>query len=273
MARNPVVHGRFYPAESHDLKSMVESYLDLADEAPGPAFGLMSPHAGYVFSGPVAGRTFGAVVMPDTVLVLNPSHNYDRPALALWTGGDWITPLGRLRLHEELTDALAGCDGVTPEDRVHLPEHAGEVMMPFIQCCNPDARIAVVCVTLSAGLDALETFGRSLAGIFESIGAEDALVVASSDMSHESGRRAEARVKSQDELVHEELQRLSPEGVFRVCRENHVTMCGRLPVVAMMYSALERGASEAVMTGRATSADSPHGQGDYVVGYTGMVFR
>ena len=145
--------------------------------------------------------------------------------------------------------------------------------MPFIQVCNPDARIGVICVTQGAGLDDLESFGRALPGIFEDIGAEDALVVASSDMSHEDGPNSLERVNKQDALVHEQLKAFSPQGVHRVCRENHVTMCGRLPAVAMMYCAKEQGAEEAILAARATSADSPYGGGNRVVGYTGMIFR
>jgi hypothetical protein len=273
MVRSPAVQDRFYPGDPDKLRGMVQSFVDQAESEPRPAAGILVPHAGYVFSGEVAGKTFGAVDVPDTVLVLNPSHNYAHPKLALWTGGGWQTPLGTLALHDELTDALASLDGVTREDRVHLPEHSGEVVIPFIQVCNPDARIAVVCVTQSAELEDLEEFGRALPAIFADIGAQNALVVASSDMSHEDGPNSLKRVNEQDALVHEQLKAFSPEGVYRVCRENRVTMCGRLPAVGMMYSALERGAEEAVMAARATSSDSPYGGGDRVVGYTGMIFR
>lgn len=273
MARNPVVHGRFYPAEPHGLKAMVEEFVSQAELPRAPAKGLLCPHAGYVFSGGVAGKTFGAVEVPDTVLVLSPSHNYDRPPLALWTGGDWLTPLGRVPMHEELTRALETIDGVTAEDRVHGPEHSGEVMMPFIQVCNPQARIAVICVTATAGQEALKAFGQALPDALREAGADDALVVASSDMSHEQGKGALDVVNEHDALVLEQMEAFSPEGVYDACKEHHVTMCGRLPAVAMMYSALARGASEAIHTGRATSADSPYGRGDYIVGYTGMVFR
>jgi hypothetical protein len=273
MTRRPAVHGRFYPDDPDELRQQVESYIGQAEGEPEPARGILSPHAGYVFSGGVAGQTFGAVHVPDTVLVLNPSHNYARPKFALWTGGPWATPLGELELDRGLTDALEGMDGVTAEDGVHLPEHSGEVQMPFIQVCNPDARIAVVCITQSAGLADLEQFGRALPGIFEQAGAGKVLMVASSDMSHEAGPQALERVNSQDALVHEQLKAFSPEGVYKVCREHNVTMCGSLPAAAMMYCAQEQGASEAVMAARATSADSPYGGGDRVVGYTGMVFR
>jgi hypothetical protein len=273
MTRNPAVQNRFYPGDPDELRQMVQSFLDEAEAEPESAAGILCPHAGYVFSGGVAGKTFGRVEVPDTVVVLNPSHNYARPKMALWTGGDWLTPLGKLALHEELTDALGEIEGVTPEDRVHLPEHSGEVVMPFIQICNPEARIAVVCIAQGAGLEDLRRFGTALPEAFESVGAGDTLVVASSDMSHEDGPDALERVNSQDGLVHEQLENFSPEGVYRACREHSVTMCGRFAVVAMMFCAREQGATEATMAARATSADSRYGGGNRVVGYTGMIFR
>jgi AmmeMemoRadiSam system protein B len=271
MIRNPVVHGRFYPAEPVGLKAMVESFVS-GQEQKEEALGLLCPHAGYVFSGAVAGKAFGAVRVPDTVLLLNPSHAYDRPALAVWTGGDWHTPLGTAALHEGLTAALADCPLTVADNRPHMPEHSGEVVVPFIQVCNPQARIAVVCVTLSAGLQVLKDFGQAVPGMLSTCGAVDALVVASSDMSHERGPRNLEVVRSHDALAVAEMEKLDPDGLYKACRDNNITMCGRLPAVAMMASVIARGGSRGKLMARATSADSPHGGGDYVVGYAGMVF-
>jgi len=272
MARHPVVQGRFYPAAPSELRAMMESFIP-AGGARERALGLLCPHAGYVFSGGVAGKAFGAVEVPDTVLLLNPSHAYDRPALAVWTGGDWLTPLGAVGLHSELTGALCDSPLTVASDGPHLREHAGEVIVPFIRLANPDARIAVVCVTVSAGLDALKEFGRAVPEMLAACGAEDALVVASSDMSHERGPQALDVVERHDRLAIAEMERLDPDGLHRVCRSGNITMCGVLPAVAMMASVAARGGTRGELVGRATSADSPHGGGDYVVGYAGMVFK
>ncbi|MHC5034519.1 MAG: AmmeMemoRadiSam system protein B [Planctomycetota bacterium] len=271
MSRKPVVAGQFYPGDRERLRSAIESFTP-AGEEPEQALGVLCPHAGYPFSGPVAGKTFAAIRVPDAVVLLTPSHSYDRPAFALWTGGGWETPLGEFALHEDLTTAIAGLPLATPDDRPHVPEHSGEVIVPFLQYHNPRARIAVVCVTASARLEALKEFGSSLADVLARCGEEDAIVVASSDMSHESGAMALDVVNRNDPLAIAQMEELDPDGLYRVCRQEGITMCGVLPTVAMMASVLGRGGRQGTLVARATSADSPMGGGAYVVGYAGMIF-
>jgi len=172
MARQPVVAGQFYPADAARLRSAIRSYTPEAAEA-APALGVLSPHAGYTFSGPVAGRTFAQVAVPDTVLLLTPSHSFDRPALALWTGGAWGTPLGEAAMHEALTEALAFHPLTVADDRPHLPEHSGEVVVPFLQYHNPQVRLAVICVTATATREQLKQLGASLPGLL----ADAALII------------------------------------------------------------------------------------------------
>lgn len=272
MTREPVVAGQFYPAGERRLRDSIESFTP-EEQQPEPVLGLLSPHAGYTFSGGVAGATFARAVVPDTVVLLTPSHSYARPALALWTGGNWQTPLGATAMHEDLTGALGELPGVTRDDRPHLPEHSGEVVLPFIQYHNPDAALAAVCVTAAAGLDALKRFGAGLAEVLADAGLEDALIVTSSDMSHESGASALERVNSQDPVAIEKMEALDPDGLYTACRRDNITMCGVLPAVAMLAAVAARGGTEGILVSRATSADSPQGGGSYVVGYAGMVFR
>ncbi|MGD2176002.1 MAG: AmmeMemoRadiSam system protein B [Candidatus Brocadiaceae bacterium] len=272
MSRKPVVAGQFYPGEADALRSAIDSFTP-EEEEQEPALGLLSPHAGYTFCGEVAGRTFARVRMPETVVLLNPSHSFASPAFALWPEGDWQTPLGRVELHEELTDGLSGLSMVTTDARPHGPEHSGEVVLPFLQYHRADLRIAVVCITAAARLDALKEFGRSLAELLETCGEDDALVVASSDMSHESGASALEVVNRNDPVAVREMEKLDPDGLYKVCRQEGITMCGVLPATAMMASVIARGGEEGVLVARATSADSPMGRGSYVVGYAGMIFR
>lgn len=272
MPRKPVVDGQFYPADPRRLRAAVESYSP-AVEQKEHVLGLLCPHAGYPFSGPVAGKAFAGVVVPKAVVLLNPSHSYDRPAFALWTGGSWETPLGEVALHESLTAALAALPLVTADDRPHLPEHSGEVVLPFIQYQNPSARIAVICVTASANLGALKQLGASLADVLRKCGEDDALIVASSDMSHESGGGALDVVNRNDSIAIAQMQELNADGLYFVCRQEPITMCGVLPAVAMMSAVGARGGRQGVLVARATSADSPLGRPSYVVGYAGMVFK
>jgi hypothetical protein len=272
MNRRPVVDGQFYPADPERLRSAIASYTPQVQQKER-ALGLLCPHAGYAFSGPVAGKTFAGVQVPDTVLLLNPSHSYDRPAFALWTGGNWETPLGEVPVHEALTGALAELPLVTSDDRPHLPEHSSEVVLPFLQYHNPQVRIAVICVTASAHLGALKELGASVPGALSGCGEEQALIVASSDMSHESGSMALSVVNRNDQLAIAQMEALNPDGLYHVCRDTPITMCGVLPAVVMMAAVAARGARRGQLVARATSADSPLGRGSYVVGYAGIVFE
>lgn len=269
MAREPAVAGQFYPGDPSELESMIERFTP-GDQEKTPALGALSPHAGYVFCGGVMGRLFGGMDIPETVLLLNPSHKVGRPAVALWTGEPWETPLGEVELDEGLCGELSDLPMVTEDKRPHAGEHSGEVVLPFLQYHQPDLEIAVACVTGAAELDELLELGDAVAGMTEE--REDLLVVASSDMSHESGPDALDIVKKQDPKAIEKMKGLDPEGLLQVCRRENITMCGVLPAVAMMQSAKVRGAAEGTMVERATSADSPYGSAGYVVGYAGMRF-
>jgi AmmeMemoRadiSam system protein B len=271
MPRTAVVDGQFYPADPQQLRSDIAAYTPVAEE-PASALGLLSPHAGYVFSGGVAGRTFGRVRVPDCVVLLNPSHHYGSPAFALWTAGSWQTPLGEVQPHPGVTEALESLPMVTVDDRPHLSEHSGEVVVPFLQYLNPEVRVAFVCVTAAARLGELWAFGSALAQVLADAGESAALVVASSDMSHESGSDALAVVQRNDAVAIEAMERLDPDGLHSACRRQGITMCGVLPAAAMMASVAARGGTKGTLVARATSADSPMGRGSYVVGYAGMVF-
>ncbi|MFO8008544.1 MAG: AmmeMemoRadiSam system protein B [Candidatus Brocadiia bacterium] len=272
MTRKPVVDGQFYPRSAEELRAGIESYTP-EEAASEPALGLLSPHAGYTFSGPVAGKAFARAEVSERVVLLTPSHNFSSPPFALWTGGGWETPLGTAGMDQQVTSALAELPMVTVNDRPHVPEHSGEVVVPFLHYHRPDVRLSVVCITASAGLDDLLAFGSAVARVLTDCEARDSLVVASSDMSHESGAGALEVVDQNDPLAIEQMERLDPEGLYRTVRGNGITMCGVLPAAAMMQSVAERGGTAGELVARATSADAPMGRGSYVVGYAGMVFR
>lgn len=271
MPRKPAVADQFYPGDRGQLESMMREFTPEVSEKQS-ALGALSPHAGYVFCGAVAGKVFSSINVPQAVVLLNPSHYAYHPAVALWTGGSWLTPLGEVELHDAICSALQELPIVTADDGPHSREHSAEVVLPFLQYQRPDVRIAVLCITSSAQLGELQELGRSIADVIRRCGEEDALVVASSDMSHESGPGALQTVNRNDPKAIEKMEKLDSEGLHSACRSEGITMCGVLPAVAMMESAHARGATKGVCLARSTSADSPHGSGSYVVGYAGMIF-
>jgi len=272
MMRKAAFAGQFYPSSGKKLRALISKYSPRVERkilVPG----VLCPHAGYPFSGPVAAEVFAAVEVPPVALILNPSHNYYRPSFALWMGSSWETPLGETHIHKELSAELAALELVTEENRVHAPEHSGEVVLPFLKYHRPDIKIAVICVGAGAPEPAFRELGHGIAKCLEKAGAHDALVVASSDMSHEQGPGALDIVNKHDSLAIAHMEKLDPDGLVRECREKDITMCGVQPAAVMMHSVLARGGEKGNLIRRSTSAESPHGRDDYVVGYAGMVFN
>jgi len=272
MARNPQVAGQFYPASPQELGATLTQIMPEKEERQD-VLGALSPHAGYVYCGKVAGEVFRSINIPNVVILLNPSHNYRTPACALWTDEPWRTPLGEIELHEQITSALAGLPVVTSDNTPHLPEHSGEVVVPFLQYRRSDLKLAVICVTISATFDELLQLGAGIVQVIENSGERETLVVCSSDMSHESGPWSLKRVKENDALAIEKMERLDARGLFEVARRTPITMCGVLPAVAMLESVRMRGGTRGELLARATSADLSYTEGGYVVGYAGMIFH
>lgn len=262
MDREPAVAGRFYVAGSAALARMVDGLL--ASEAPrAPALGVMVPHAGYVYSGAVAGAVFARVTVPGRVILLGPNHTGRGAEVALWPGGAWRTPLGEVPIDGELVAALARDPAVTEDVEAHLLEHSLEVEVPFLQRARPDVALAPLCL---GGLSwrACEALGREVAAAARAAGA---LVVASSDMSH---YLPAGDAREQDARALERLLALDPRGLYETVRRERITMCGIVPATVMLVAALELGASRAELVRYAHSGEVT-GDDRAVVGYAGVV--
>lgn len=267
--RTPAVAGRFYPSDRDELAREVTEYLGAlpggrpTTQPPRPALGLVAPHAGYVFSGAVAGATYARVTVPDRVIVLGPNHTGDGRREATWPGGDWRTPLGAVPLDEELTGELVAAGAGVPDRAAHRREHSLEVQLPFLQLRQPRLRIAALCL----GPLPWERCAELGSAIGEVARRRGALVVASSDMSHYLPAR-EARRR--DALALERILALDPRGLLEVSEREDVSMCGRVPAAVMLVAALAEGAREAELVRYAHSGEVT-GDDRSVVGYAGVV--
>jgi AmmeMemoRadiSam system protein B len=267
MKRKPAVAGQFYPLNPETLEHEVSSYLE-PDAHKERAVGVVSPHAGYIYSGGVAGMVFSRVVIPSRVVILGPNHRGLGASVAVMARGSWEMPSGQVQIDEELARAILENSGSAAEDeRAHAAEHSLEVQVPFIQAARPDFRL--VPITLGRlSLSECLALGRGLAAAVSGT-AGDVLIVASSDMTHyEPARQAEKK----DRMVIERMLALDPEGVYETVRDNRITMCGFVPVTVMLSAARELGAVSAELAGYMTSGDT---SGDYgsVVGYAGVIIR
>ncbi len=262
MDREPAVAGRFYPGSEEPL--WVEVTALLGPPTPSrPALGVLVPHAGYVYSGKVAGETYARVEVPGRAVVLCPNHTGFGARVALWPEGGWRTPLGRVPVDAELTAALRACPLVEDDRAAHLREHALEVQLPFLQARRPDVAIAALCLgPLSA--DACEELGRAVA---VAVRARPALLVASSDMSHYLPAEV---ARALDERALARFLALDARGLHETVRQEEISMCGVVPATVMLAAARELGATRAELVRYANSGDVS-GDRESVVGYAGAV--
>ncbi len=269
MDRSPVVAGRFYTADPRALAREVAGYLALAETPEeAPTLLAMVPHAGYVFSGPVAGRTLGEARLAPLVVLLGPNHTGQGQPLALWPSGRWTFPGGGLDVDAGLAGALLQAEPRLKADTAaHSQEHSLEVVLPFLAAANPQTAIVPICVAEPRYAE-LEAVAASLAGVLGALGRPASLVV-SSDMSHFLD---DARARRVDALALEPVLTLDPRGLYDTVRTQGISMCGVLPMTLGLLVAKALGAASARLAAYATSA-AASGDTSRVVGYAGVLVR
>ncbi len=285
MPLRPPVHAddRWYPSRRAELIRRLTEFVPERDDAC-EAVAVVAPHAGYDYSGAVAGAAYARVVVPGDVVLLSLHHRPSSgPAFALFDEGVWQTPLGDVPIATQLVAAIAAeCPMVEADCRVHFDEHSGELHVPFLQFRNPHVRIAPICITHATAASACE-LGESLARAVERLG-RPALLVASTDLSHEQPQRAPSGagilsgenlrdyVCRQDDKVLDRILALDAKGLWETREREGVTMCGFAPVTAALAYAKARGATRAELVEHTTSADVS-GSYHYIVGYAGVIIR
>lgn len=263
MIREPAVAGRFYPGSPADLAREVDTFL--ATPHPAPALGVMVPHAGYLYSGAIAGATFSRVAIPPIVIILGPNHHGTGAPAALYASGAWRTPLGEVAIDAALAQRLLDSTAVQADVTAHRFEHSLEVQVPFLQRLNPAVRIVPLCIG-SLPLKELLELGGALGRVLATEAVRP-LLVASTDMTHyEPG--PVARIKDERALDH--VLALDPAGLCQTVRSGGITMCGVLPTVIMLAAAKELGATRAELVRYGNSGEVTGDQSE-VVGYAGVV--
>jgi hypothetical protein len=277
--RQPAVAGRFYPSDPRQLEDRVRQFVaegrpnEVENPEPGKllmrsALACLVPHAGYVFSGGVAGAVFARLDFPHRIVILGPRHRPRGADLAINTQGAWETPLGPAEIDSELARALlAACPLLVDDEVAHRIEHSIEVQLPFLQLFAANFRFVPIAIG-TLDFEKLTQLGHALASVIAGL-AEPVLLIASSDMNHYDSDEI-TRVK--DGLAIEQMLALNPRGLYDTVRREKISMCGCGPVVATLTAALGLGVSRAELVRYATSADVL-GDRDDVVGYAGMIFR
>jgi MEMO1 family protein len=268
MLRLPAVAGRFYPSHPAELTALVHKYV-VSDPGrpPVPVSACLVPHAGYVYSGHVAGAVLARIALPGKIIILGVRHYPHGEPAAILSSGAWRTPLGDARIDESLAEALKKACPVLREDAVaHSTEHSLEVQLPFLQVLAPDFTFVPVALG-SVQFESLVSVGEGIARVLDA-SKENMLLLTTSDLNHYED---DATTRIKDRKAIEELLALQPRGLYDTCRNHGISMCGLGPAVAMLTALNALGAKKSELVKYATSADAS-GDRSSVVGYAGVIF-
>lgn len=265
MRRKPAVGGYFYPGKADDLRKMIERMVD-PESGKEKAIAVVSPHAGFEYSGPVAGAVFSSVHLPDRFIILGPSHKAMQSRIAIMKEGIWETPLGHAQVESSLAERIMSHSSLITEDEsAHLSEHSLEVQLPFIQYFKEDISIVPVCISYYVSFEELEELGKAISlSVKES--KEKVMIVASTDMSHYVDQKV---AKKKDFLAIDKILQLDPRGLYEVVKREDISMCGYQPTTSALVASKDLGAEKATLIKYQTSGDTT---GNYreVVGYAGI---
>ena len=274
--RMPAVAGAFYPSSAESLRMEIENCFQhrigpgrlpkhVMGERKPPS--LISPHAGYIYSGPIAAHSYLQLedrMRPEVVVVLGPNHYGVGSAVSIYPEGEWITPLGSVKIDEKLALRLAELSDIFTLDEVsHLREHSIEVQIPFLQYVLGRFKLLPICL-LDQGLKTCLEVGRCLAEALRDY--ESFLLVASTDLTH---YEPDEIAKEKDSLALEKVRELDIEGLYQAIRENEISMCGYGAVAAVHEASKRLGAKKAEILKYATSGDVT-GDRSAVVGYAAV---
>ena len=269
--RQPAVAGRFYPANAQHLRAEVETYVTARADATAKsepkirAVGCVVPHAGYIYSGHVAGAVYRRLDLSQRLVVLCPNHTGRGEPLAIMSAGAWHTPLGDAPIDEAVASQLKAHMPLLSEDaEAHRFEHALEVQLPFLQILAPGFRFVPITVGTS-NFEVLSALGVVIASVIAETG-EPMLIIASSDMNHYESDDV-TRIK--DRRAIDQMLALDPRGLYDTVHQSAISMCGYGPAVVMLTAARRLGAHHAELIRYATSGDVS-GDREMVVGYAGI---
>ena len=258
MVRQPAVANRFYPGSPKELERTVKNFLPDNGINKKAAIAAISPHAGYIYSGELAGQTIGSTIIPGTVIILGPNHHGQGPPVAISTIS-WAMPQGLVPIDREITDLLLSTSSsIKADEKAHQLEHSLEVQVPFLQAMQPNLHIVPLAVShISYAL--CEEVAAEIAGCIKKADRH-ILILASTDMSHFESR---TNASAKDSLALKRVTSLDPEGLYNTVVSKRISMCGFIPVTITLLAAKLLGATKADLVNYtdsgATSGDTESG--------------
>ena len=274
--RSPYVAGQFYSGSRDGLRQQIEECF-LSDIGPGElpklgdaerdTIGCVVPHAGYVYSGPVAAHVYIELARqenPETIVIISPNHS-GTGSLAALSNEDWETPLGVVETDKETVDALfRGCKSLDLDETAHRYEHSLEVQLPFLQYIYGSFKMVPICMMWPTP-EILEEIAECLSKI-----EKDILVIASSDFTHYESHESATR-KDNNAISH--ILNMDERRFLQTVYENNLSICGHTPIATCIATAKKLGATSAELLKYATSGDAIKDYSRDVVGYAGIVMR
>jgi hypothetical protein len=267
MKRKPAVAGQFYPSTPSALSEQVNRYIE-TNVAKERAIGIVSPHAGLIYSGAVAGAVYSRIEFPQTFILLGPNHTGFGKPISIMLSGEWQIPTGELKIDEGLARRIKDHSTIIEEDSLaHSMEHSLEVQLPFITYFSSQVKIVPISMMIES-LELCKMVGETLAEVVKEV-EYSVTLVASSDMTH---YEEDSVARSKDKKAIDKIIALDSEGLYKTVVKEGISMCGYIPTTTMLYAAKKLGARESVLVKYMTSGDV---SGDYghVVGYAGLIVR
>lgn len=265
--RRPAVAGQFYQGSKAALEKEVARLMDRAAKKEA-CLGVLSPHAGYIYSGPVAGKTLSRIKFRDSFIILGPNHTGMGKPFAIISSGRWQMPMGDVEIDEDLASfILKNSKHIEEDATAHLYEHSVEVQLPFLQYVNKGLKFVPIIIS-DADLEMFRDIGKDLAEAVREY-KKGVVIIASSDMTHYEPHET---AKKKDRLAIDAILKLDEKALLNEIKREDISMCGYGPCIVMLSALKELGAKNAELVDYMTSGDT---SGDYsaVVGYAGILIK
>ena len=267
MLRLPAVAGQFYMASPEKLKHHVSICLE---DIPSKqlAIAAVSPHAGLIYSGKVAGKVYSRLALPRTFILIGPNHTGLGTPVSVFSQGEWQMPQGKVMVDGALAHhILEEFPDAEPDTLAHQSEHCLEMQLPFLQFLKDEVKIVPI-VMMRNDLPTCQELGWAIAGILRQW-SEPVLLIASTDMTH---YEPDPIARQMDSRAIEKILALDPHGLHTTVNQFRISMCGHAPTETVLFASLELGAAQTELIHYMTSAEVS-GDYEHVVGYAGIIIK
>ena len=274
---------QWYPETLDEIK---KSFTNPSLKSKKQFFFALAPHAGWIYSGKIAGKVYSQISQADTVIILGTNHTGLGTPTSLFSEGEWEMPLGPIKIASEFSlELLQNSKEIKADTEAHLYEHAIEVQIPFLQAISPNAKIVPIEMRdyrLEVCKEIAWSLAKTLAETIKKNPDQNFCVISSSDMTHcgqNYGQEVPKKISAsgfaekQDRMAIEEILQINPENLLKVVEEQNITMCGAGPTAVMLETAKLLGAKNAELLGYATSSDLTGKKSEFAVGYAGVMIQ